>query len=279
MGKHRTKLQQRTGIQNTLEAYRRFDYDYIPFGKYTVPSASYPYRTRGLGRVAEAIIRGVLCVIGPLIIKVAYGCRIEGKEHLRALKRQKQGAICVSNHVAILDTLFVRHAIGNFHTYFTMAAQNNKRGIGGWFIRHAGMWAFSSDRTAVRQLLGEMSARLDEGDIVHFYAEQAMWINYQKPRPMKEGAFYYAVRNDVPVLPVFFTFDVNRRGHMKKLVVHILPPVYPDKALGRKECAQDLRLRAQNAWRECYEQTYHKPLSYLPDRRTGEKRLQETENE
>ena len=279
MGKHRTKLQQRTGIQNTLEAYRRFDYDYIPFGKYTVPSASYPYRTRGLGRVAEAIIRGVLCVIGPLIIKVAYGCRIEGKEHLRALKRRKQGAICVSNHVAILDTLFVRHANGNFHTYFTMAAQNNKRGIGGWFIRHAGMWAFSSDRAAVRQLLGEMSARLDEGDIVHFYAEQAMWINYQKPRPMKEGAFYYAVRNDVPVLPVFFTFDVNRRGHMKKLVVHILPPVYPDKALGRKECAQDLRLRAQNAWRECYEQTYHKPLSYLPDRRTGEKRLQETENE
>ena len=271
MSKPRTKLEKRVGIQNTLEGYRRFDYDYIPFGTYSMPDGKYPYRQKGFGKAAQAVIRGVLRVCGPVLLKVAYGCRVEGKEHLRALREKKQGAICVSNHVALLDTLFVRQAIGHFHTYFTMAPWNNKRGLGGWFIRRGGMWAFSADLAAMRNLTNEMKARLGEGGIVHFYAEQAMWTNYQKPRPMKDGAFYYAVRYNVPVLPVFFTFKVNKKGCMRKLVIHILPPVAPDASLPRNERAGRLKEQAQAAWTSCYERAYGTPLEYLPDRRRNAK--------
>ena len=267
MSKRRTKLEKRVGIQNTLEGYRRFDYDYIPFGTYTMPDGNYPYRQKGFGGAVDAFIRGVLRVFGPLLLKVVYGCRVEGKEHLRALRQKKQGAICVTNHIAYLDTLFVRQAIGHFHTYFTMAPWNNKKGLGGWFIRHAGMWAFSADLAAMRNLTNEMKARLGEGGIVHFYAEQAMWTNYQKPRPMKDGAFYYAVRYNVPVLPVFFTFKVNKKGCMRKLVIHVLPPVAPDNSLPRNERAGRLKEQAQAAWTTCYERAYGTPLEYLPDRR------------
>ena len=271
MSKPRTKLEKRVGIQNTLEGYRRFDYDYIPFGTYSMPDGKYPYRQKGFGKAAQAVIRGVLRVCGPVLLKVAYGCRVEGKEHLRALREKKQGAICVSNHVALLDTLFVRQAIGHFHTYFTMAPWNNKRGLGGWFIRRGGMWAFSADLAAMRNLTNEMKARLGEGGIVHFYAEQAMWTNYQKPRPMKDGAFYYAVRYNVPVLPVFFTFKVNKKGCMRRLVIHILPPVAPDASLPRNERAGRLKEQAQAAWTSCYERAYGTPLEYLPDRRRNAK--------
>ena len=271
MSKPRTKLEKRVGIQNTLEGYRRFDYDYIPFGTYSMPDGKYPYRQKGFGKAAQAVIRGVLRVCGPVLLKVAYGCRVEGKEHLRALREKKQGAICVSNHVALLDTLFVRQAIGHFHTYFTMAPWNNKRGLGGWFIRRGGMWAFSADLAAMRNLTNEMKARLGEGGIVHFYAEQAMWTNYQKPRPMKDGAFYYAVRYNAPVLPVFFTFKVNKKGCMRKLVIHILPPVAPDASLPRNERAGRLKEQAQAAWTSCYERAYGTPLEYLPDRRRNAK--------
>ena len=267
MRKKRTVVEKREGIQRTLESYRRFDYDYIPFGTYSMPDGKYPYRQKGFGKAAQAVIRGVLRVCGPVLLKVAYGCRVEGKEHLRALREKKQGAICVSNHVALLDTLFVRQAIGHFHTYFTMAPWNNKRGLGGWFIRRGGMWAFSADLAAMRNLMHEMKTRLEEGGIVHFYAEQAMWTNYQKPRPMKDGAFYYAVRYNVPVLPVFFTFKVNKKGCMRKLVIHILPPVAPDASLPRNERAGRLKEQAQAAWTTCYERAYGTALEYLPDRR------------
>ena len=271
MSKPRTKLEKRVGIQNTLEGYRRFDYDYIPFGTYSMPDGKYPYRQKGFGKAAQAVIRGVLRVCGPVLLKVAYGCRVEGKEHLRALREKKQGAICVSNHVALLDTLFVRQAIGHFHTYFTMAPWNNKRGLGGWFIRRGGMWAFSADLAAMRNLTNEMKARLGEGGIVHFYAEQAMWTNYQKPRPMKDGAFYYAVRYNVPVLPVFFTFKVNKKGCMRRLVIHVLPPVAPDNSLPRNERAGRLKAQAQAAWTSCYERAYGVTMEYLPDRRRNAK--------
>ena len=271
MSKPRTKLEKRVGIQNTLEGYRRFDYDYIPFGTYSMPDGKYPYRQKGFGKAAQAVIRGVLRVCGPVLLKVAYGCRVEGKEHLRALREKKQGAICVSNHVALLDTLFVRQAIGHFHTYFTMAPWNNKRGLGGWFIRRGGMWAFSADLAAMRNLMHEMKTRLEEGGIVHFYAEQAMWTNYQKPRPMKDGAFYYAVRYNVPVLPVFFTFKVNKKGCMRRLVIHILAPVAPDNSLSRNERAGRLKAQAQAAWTSCYERAYGVTMEYLPDRRRNAK--------
>ena len=271
MSKPRTKLEKRVGIQNTLEGYRRFDYDYIPFGTYSMPDGKYPYRQKGFGKAAQAVIRGVLRVCGPVLLKVAYGCRVEGKEHLRALREKKQGAICVSNHVALLDTLFVRQAIGHFHTYFTMAPWNNKRGLGGWFIRRGGMWAFSADLAAMRNLTNEMKTRLGEGGIVHFYAEQAMWTNYQKPRPMKDGAFYYAVRYNVPELPVFFTFKVNKKGCMRRLVIHVLPPIAPDNSLPRNERAGRLKAQAQAAWTSCYERAYGVTMEYLPDRRRNAK--------
>lgn len=261
----RTRLEKREGIQAALEGWRRFDYDYIPFGTYTVPDAEFKYRQRWFDAFFTGFIRGALWLIAPIFLKVVYGCRVVGKENLKALG--KNGAICVTNHVSYLDTLFARAAIGQFRGFYTMAPYNNKKGLGGWFMRHGGMWPFSPNLTAMKHLMQEMDARLKEGKIVHFYAEQAMWVNYQKPRPMKDGAFYYANKYGVPVLPVFFTFRKNKRGHMRRLVVHILPAVYPDQELPRGKRIAAMREGAEAAWKKCYEESYQKPLVYLPDRR------------
>ena len=152
-----------------------------------------------------------------------------------------------------------------------MAPWNNKTGVGGWFMRHAGMWAFSANLAATKNLMREMERRLKQGKFVNFYAEQAMWVNYPKPRPMKDGAFYYAVKMDVPVLPVFCTFRKNGRGHMKKLRIHILPAVYADKSLPRAARIAKMKAEAEAAWKACYEEAYGKPLEYLPDRRKNGK--------
>lgn len=262
------KLEKKIKIQQTLEGYRRFDYDYIPFGtNWFVPDGEYRYRITGLRRISAFFLRFLMATVGAAAIKLVYGARVTGRRNLKALK--KQGAVCVCNHISYLDTLFVRQAVGHFRSYHTMAPWNNKTGLGGWFIRRGGMLPFSPNLTATRNLNRELERLLKSGKIVNFYAEQAMWQNYQKPRPMKDGAFYYAEKFGVPVLPVLCTFRVNKRGHMKKLRINILPPVYADASLPRKARAAKMKEEAQRAWTECYERTYGIPLEYLPQRGKG----------
>lgn len=263
--KPRTKRQKIRGIQAALESHRRFDFDYIPFGTYTIPDADFCYHQTGPDAFCTGGIRVGLWLLAPLFLKVAYGLRVVGRKNWKALRGK--GAICVTNHISFMDTLFARAAIGQFRGFYTMSPLNNKKGIGGWFMRHAGMWPFSPNLTATKHLLQEMEARLAEGKIVHFYPEQALWTNYQKPRPMKDGAFYYAVKYNVPVLPAFFTFRKDKYGHMRRVVVRLLPPVYADESLPRPARVAKLKADAEAAWRECYENTYGVPLEYLPDRR------------
>ena len=250
-------------IQNVLESYRRFDYDYIPFGdNWTMPDGTYQYRQRGLNRLATGFWRTVMATLGALAIKPLYGAKVVGRKNLKALG--KSGAVCVSNHFNFLDTLFVRAACGHYRSYHTMGPFNNKKGLGGHIIRHGGMLPFSANLAATKNLTREMDRLLKKGKIINFYAEQAMWLNYQKPRPMKEGALYYAVKFNVPVLPVFCTFQRNARGKIRKLRIHILPAVYADESLPRPARIADLKARAEAAWRDCYEQAYGIPLEYLP---------------
>ncbi len=264
--KKRSKNEVIRGVQATLEGYRRFDFRYIPVGdSWTMPDASFRYRRKGFDRFVVGFWRTLLFLLAPILLKVAYGAKVVGKQNLRAI--QKSGAISVCNHFNYLDTLFVRQAVGHYRSFHTMGPWNNKKGLGGHIIRHGGMWPFSADRAAMRSLTKEMGTALQEGKIVNFYAEQVMWTNYQKPRPMKDGAFHYAVKFHVPVLPLFCTFRRNKKGHIRSLRIHILPAVYPDETLAKSACEQDLKSRAEAEWKECYEEAYGIPLEYLPDRR------------
>lgn len=260
-------MEKRDGIQSVLESYRRFDYEYIPTGtNWTVPDAKYRYRRKFPDTIITGFWRTMMQLVAPLAIKLLYGAKVTGKENLKALKGK--GALCVCNHFSFLDTLFVRAAVGHYRSFHTMTQCNNKKGLGGHIIRHGGMLPFSENFTAMKNLVAEMDRLLKKGKIINFYAERAMWVNYRKPRPMKEGVFTYAVKFNVPVLPIFCTFEKNAKGHIKKLRINILPPVYPDETLGRKERAAAMCAAAQDEWKQCYERAYGIPLEYLPDKRT-----------
>ncbi len=252
-------------IQDCLESHRRFDYDYIPFGKWSIPDGSYNYHPRGWGAFETWLCRTVTLIFGPLINWFGYGTIVKGRKNLRALGR-KQGAICISNHFTFLDNLMLRQALGFFRSYHTMTYQNNKPGFIGWMMRHAGMLPFSPNLDATRNMNKEMETLLKKGKIINFYAERAMWTNYQKPRPLKEGAFHYAVKYNVPVLPVFCTFNkVGKHGFCQWVRVNILPPVYINEDLPRKERMADLKARTEQAWKDFYESHYNTTLEYLPD--------------
>ena len=58
---------------------------------------------------------------------------------------------------------------------------------------------------------------------------------------------------------------------MRRLVIHILPPIAPVAESPRGERADRLKEQAQAAWKDCYERAYGIPMEYLPDRRRNPK--------
>ena len=258
----RSFCEKRDGIQRALEERAKFGYDYIPFGKkWSVPDGSFKYRRKFPESLIVGFWRTVLFLFSPIVLKVGFGAKVTGRENLKELK--KKGALCVCNHINYLDTLFVRQAVGHYRSYHTMTQQNNKKGLGGHIIRHGGMLPFSENFSAMKNLNAEMERLLKRGKIINFYPEKAMWTAYQKPRPMLDGAFYYAVKFGVPVIPVFCTFEKSKRGAIKRLRINILKPVYADESFPKRQRIEKMKCDAEARWKEKYETAYNKKLEYL----------------
>ncbi len=266
--KKRTKKDLIDGVQNTLEEYRRFSMETIAYGdRWVMPDGSFKYRQPWYDRIETGFWRSIMATLGPILLKIKFGAKVVGKKNLKLVK--DKGAITICNHIHYLDTLFVRQGIGHINSFHTMAPWNNKIGAGGHIIRHGGMYPLSSDFTAMKNLSNEMERQLKRGKRINFYPEHSMWWNYQKPRPMKDGAFHYAVKFNVPIIPVFCTFSKTKKGKMKKLRIHVLPPIYADDSLTRKDRILKMKEQAEEAWKNCYEQAYGISLEYLPDRRAA----------
>ncbi len=112
-----------------------------------------------------------------------------------------------------------------------------------------------------------MQKHLDAGRFILIYPEQEMWFNYRKPRPQKRGAFLFAAEYNVPVVPTFVEMqDLEREvapGFRDvRTVLHILPPIFPDPSLSARENSFAMCKADYAAKVACYEQCYHRPLTY-----------------
>lgn len=105
-----------------------------------------------------------------------------------------------------------------------------------------------------------MKKILDDGEIVLICAEQAMWENYQKPRPMKYGAYRWATQFDVPVIPIFV-------GHREKddsasYTIYIGKPISSKKNMLLNKNTVEMRNKNFEFCKCMYEKYYRKPLCY-----------------
>lgn len=112
-----------------------------------------------------------------------------------------------------------------------------------------------------------MQRNLDRNRFILIYPEQEMWFNYRKPRPGKRGAFLFAAEYGVPVVPTFVEMvdlpEVVAPGfHDVKLVLHVLPPIFPDPERSARENSFLMCQVDYDAKVRCYEQCYGRPLTY-----------------
>jgi len=192
-------------------------------------------------------------VLTPTVFRL----KVKGRKNLRGVK----SAIITCNHVHIFDCLTVRRACRWHKLYITVADFNNRNGLIGKIMRGAGVMPLSSNFTAMKNLCRAVEHHLSKRSYVLFYPEEALWWMYKKPRPHQNGAYYFAVQNNVPIVPMYLTFEKKGRRH-SKTTMHVMKPIYPRAELSRKQNEDFLKIENTNAYRKKYEEVYGRKLVY-----------------
>lgn len=178
--------------------------------------------------------------------------RVYGRENLKNL----DSAIVTCNHTNMFDCLAIKKALRGRKVKITAGDFNNQRGFFGEMMRVGGMMPFGSNREGMKNFNEAFKYFVDKKYFIAFYPEQAMWPDYEKPRPLKNGAFHYAVKYDLPILPIFITYRSSGRiakngREIKYMNLHILPPIYSKKE-DRLERIHDLITQNSCLWENCY---------------------------
>lgn len=198
---------------------------------------------------------------------------IESVEGLENFQNLEGGAIITCNHFHPFDNFAVwevlKKSMHGRKLYKVIREGNytNPPEPFGPLFRYGNTLPLSSNAETMKKFFKALDVLLVRGEKILIYPEQAMWWNYKKPRPLKSGAFKFAVKSNVPVLPIFITMQdsevLDMDGNpVQKYSLHILPAIYPSINLSKNENADKMREENYKAWVEVYERVYKKPLKY-----------------
>ena len=184
------------------------------------------------------------------------------------------GAIVTCNHFHLSDNYVVyktiRPALKKHHYLYKVIKESNYTNFKGpvrLMMRHGNTLPLSQKLSCMKEFYGAMETLLHRGEKILIYPEQAMWFNYRKPRPLKAGAFHFAAKFGVPVIPVFIgmkdsSYLDDNGFSVQELYVHYLPPIYPDGSLGLRGNTQIMMEKNYELWVETYEDFYGEELTY-----------------
>lgn len=204
-----------------------------------------------------------------LIIK-----EIKGIENFKKLD---SGAIITCNHFNAFDSFAIQlayEASGQMdRTFYRVIREGNYTsfpGFYGFLMRHCNTLPLSSNQKTLTKFMKATNQLLRDGNFVLVYPEQSMWWNYRKPKPLKKGAYIFAARNRVPVLPCFITMkDTDILGDdgffVQEYTIHVREPIYPDENKTYGENIEYMMNENFEIWQQIYESEYQIPLSYITE--------------
>ena len=202
---------------------------------------------------------------GQLIIK-----EVRGIENFTAVEG---GRFVTCNHFSVGDNYAVWKALCDhmdgkmLYKIIREGNYTNPPKPYGLFMRHCNTLPLSSQMSTMKKFMKAIKVLLERGETILIYPEQGMWWNYRKPKPMQDGAFTLAVRNQAPIVPIFITMEdsdhLDPDGFpVQEYTINILPAIRPDPSLPRAEAAQKMKKENYEAWVKTYEEFYKKPLVY-----------------
>ena len=193
---------------------------------------------------------------------------IVGIENLKAVPF---GAVITANHFHPFDSIPIHKTVKKYtkRKLFKVIREGNYAlpGLFGFFMRNCNTIPLSSNLEVLKYTFEAIDTVLQRGDFLLIYPEQSLWWNYRKPKPLKPGAFKFASKNNVPVLPTFITMrdtdKLDADGYpIQAYTLHILQPIYPDPTRSISENTLYLHQENEKMWKELYESVYKTPLTY-----------------
>ncbi len=201
---------------------------------------------------------------------------IDGVEGVENLECINSGAVITCNHFNAFDSFAIQSVHdellrkGNKGRFFRVISEANYTsypGFYGYIMKRCNTLPLSSNHRTMNEFMNSTQKLLQEGNYVLIYPEQSMWWNYRKPKPLKKGAYTFAAKAKVPVIPVFITLkdsDVldNDGFYAQHYTLHICKPVFPKEEYSRQDNVQYMMNENYKEWQEVYEKFYGIPLSY-----------------
>lgn len=191
---------------------------------------------------------------------------------LENIKDINTGAIITSNHFNPLDNTIVQKLVRKLdkkRLYIVGQASNlAMTGIIGFMMNHSNIIPISKKISYMKKEFQEIIENtLKRNNYILIYPEEEMWFNYRKPRTLKPGAYYYAAKNNVPIISCFVEIiDTNKTDNSEfykvKYVLHILPPIYPEPNSTAKENSIKMMEIDYKQKKDAYESAYKQKLDY-----------------
>ena len=207
--------------------------------KKLVVDDKYKYRKNWLVRTWQFFL--YYCIAKPVFFlydKIFLGVKVYGRKNIKGIK----SAITVSNHVHYLDFSFATNFICRMHrTHVVSNTDNFDIPVAGRFISAYGVMPLPQTPKASINFYRQITTYLKKGRYIHVYPEASNWFYYNKLRPHKSGAYHFASKNNVPVIPYVTVFRQSKGLHRlirkRPLVsIYICKPIYPDTNLEIREC-------------------------------------------
>ena len=177
----------------------------------TIFDKDYPYldKTKKFKR-KRFFFRLVLRLIVLPMTRIRLNLKIKGRSNLKKYKDiLKDGVITVSNHVHMWDFLAIIKALKHIDTN-VLVWDRNMTGENKTLVKYIGGIPIpNNDFSASIAFNNTLEELLRNKGWLHVYSEGSMWEFYQPIRPFKEGAAYYSIKNNKPILPLAFSYRKN----------------------------------------------------------------------
>lgn len=216
-------------------------------------------RNTPVKRLAHDTLRTFAHLVLGFLNRFLFGLRIRGRRNLKALQHNgPAGAVTICNHIHPMDCTMIDLALGRRRMYYLTLESNFRIPLVRHIIRTLGGVPLSARPGCTKELFAAMGTQIEKGACVQIYPESVLHPYYEGIRPFKKGAFYLAVRNQTPILPMVITYRrpsgiYRLYKHKPCLTLNILPPVFPNPAAGKPGEVLRLMKECERLMREAYD--------------------------
>jgi len=170
-----------------------------------------------------------------LITKLLLGLRIEGRENLEKVGDEY---IVVANHINTIDCAMIAISIFPRVPYFLTLQSNLEIPIIKYIVMLLRGIPIPKNINGKKKIINTVKKLLKGGEVIGIYPEGHLIPYYDGLRKFKNGAFNLSANNQVPIVPILFTYR-EPDGIMKMIkkksyiTLKILEPEYPKKEISK----------------------------------------------